>query len=248
MSILFRTAGAWGAGTGANLTPAQVDNNFWELLQSIMEASTDAPEPVGIANIVVVGSQMTVVLTDATELGPYTLPYTAFDWRGTWAPLTSYGLLNVVRVRGLGTFLCVNPHTSATDFDPEEEDTDGPFWQQMWGVTETFGTVNTVSDPTYQVENADFGTTLRFVQSCVVSIPADADLDDPQLGMEVEFEQLASLGTDPSQVFIDGDTGVVVNVPEGLAARTMSQFSTIKAKRVAANEWTLSGHLDEDVT
>jgi len=31
MAIIYRTAGAWGPGNLINLTPTQVDNNFWEL-------------------------------------------------------------------------------------------------------------------------------------------------------------------------------------------------------------------------
>lgn len=76
--IVYRTAGAWGAGQGSNLTPAQVDGNFYQLVLDIAAAIAGMEEPNGIANITVTGTQMTVILDDATELGPFTLPQLPF--------------------------------------------------------------------------------------------------------------------------------------------------------------------------
>lgn len=78
MPLIYRTAGAWGAGKGSNLTPAEADANFYQLVQDIAAAAAAAGSPVGIANIIVSGSQMTVVLDDATELGPFTIPRAPF--------------------------------------------------------------------------------------------------------------------------------------------------------------------------
>lgn len=78
MTLTYRTAGAWGAGKGANLTPAEVDGNFWQLVADIAAAAAAAGTPNGIANVTVNGSQMTVVLDDATVLGPFTIPRAPF--------------------------------------------------------------------------------------------------------------------------------------------------------------------------
>jgi hypothetical protein len=75
---IYRTAGAWGAGIGANLSAAQIDGNFWGHEERIEALETSAPEPNNISNILVVGTQMTIVLEDATEFGPFTLPQAPF--------------------------------------------------------------------------------------------------------------------------------------------------------------------------
>ncbi|RWO39497.1 MAG: hypothetical protein EOS11_22145 [Mesorhizobium sp.] len=78
MTIVYRTAGAWGAGQGYNLTALQVDGNFYDLDQRIQAIEDNPPEPVNISNITVVGTQMTIYLEDATVFGPFTLPQANF--------------------------------------------------------------------------------------------------------------------------------------------------------------------------
>lgn len=43
MAVVFRTDGAWGTGLGTNLTAAQVDNNFWEILERLATLETADP-------------------------------------------------------------------------------------------------------------------------------------------------------------------------------------------------------------
>jgi hypothetical protein len=88
VDLTFRTLGAWGAGKGANLAPAEVDNNFWSLAQAIFDLQNDPAVPNGIASISVSGTQMTITLHDGTVLGPYTLPTLVMRWRGEWQPST----------------------------------------------------------------------------------------------------------------------------------------------------------------
>lgn len=78
MPVTYRTAGAWGAGKGSNLTPAEVDGNFYQLAQDILAAIAGMETPNGIADITVSGSQMTITLDDATVLGPFTIPRIPF--------------------------------------------------------------------------------------------------------------------------------------------------------------------------
>lgn len=74
VSITYRTAGGWGAGQGSNLSPAQVDDNFYSIQQWIDAFEADPTPPNGIANITQDGSQITIYLDDSTALGPFTLP------------------------------------------------------------------------------------------------------------------------------------------------------------------------------
>lgn len=72
MTIRYRTTGAWGSGLGINLTPAQVDENFYTLVQDIAGLTTGA-DGVSVVNVTLVGSQLTFYLSDSTTLGPYTI-------------------------------------------------------------------------------------------------------------------------------------------------------------------------------
>ena len=84
--ITYRTDGAWGGGAGVDLTPAQVDSNFWTLQTQIN--SLTLPTPVGISGFTVTGNAFTVTLSNATVLGPYALPVSPWTDRGAWAAAT----------------------------------------------------------------------------------------------------------------------------------------------------------------
>jgi len=68
MAIVLRSV------KGSNLTAAEVDGNFTDLDGRVTDLEDNPPAAVGISNITVAGTQMTIYLADATELGPYTLP------------------------------------------------------------------------------------------------------------------------------------------------------------------------------
>lgn len=72
MAIVLRSV------KGSNLTPTEVDGNFTDLDGRLTDLEENPPEAVGISNITVSGTQMTIYLADATVLGPYTLPQAAF--------------------------------------------------------------------------------------------------------------------------------------------------------------------------
>ncbi|WSH59835.1 hypothetical protein U8P68_10940 [Rhizobium ruizarguesonis] len=72
--ITYRTSGAWGAGKGSNLTPAEVDDNFYDLDGRVTELEDNPPSPNQIADITQSGNQITIVMDDASTFGPFTLP------------------------------------------------------------------------------------------------------------------------------------------------------------------------------
>src|SRR5580765_2295326 len=125
MEITFRTLGPWGSGKGANLQPSEVDTNFWQLAQEIVNLQNDPAQPVGIAGISVSGTQMTIFLTDGQVMGPFTLPVLTFRWRDEWAPLTTYAGLDVFKVTDTGIFMVQIGHTSGDTFDPAIVDGSG---------------------------------------------------------------------------------------------------------------------------
>lgn len=121
MGLVFRTTsiGQWGGGKLSNLTPVEVDQNFWYLL-SLYNAINDhlASVAVGIASIDPVGvDQFLITMTDSTTFGPFTIPTSQWSDRGDWTPLTSYAVNDVIN-NGGSVYLVLYPHTSAALFDP----------------------------------------------------------------------------------------------------------------------------------
>jgi hypothetical protein len=139
MDLTFRTLGAWGSGKGANLTPGEVDNNFWELAQAIVDLAANPALPVGIANITVSGTSMTITLTDGTVMGPFTLPVLTFRWRGEWQPFTTYAELDVFTVTHVGIYMVQVEHTTGAAFEPDllvPPTTGSPAYLMLFGSTD----------------------------------------------------------------------------------------------------------------
>lgn len=129
-AITYREDGAWGTGKGSNLIPSEVDTNFYELVQAI--AAIAALEPIQIANIQVVGNQMTVVMEDASEFGPFTLPTAAFNFTGDWQDGFAYEIYDVLTAND-GLYLVLQAHETATGstFNPSAGNMIGPYYQLM---------------------------------------------------------------------------------------------------------------------
>jgi hypothetical protein len=123
---------------GSPLTSAEVDANFLELRMGLDDILGGEVEPVGIADISVVAGSLTVTLTDTTELGPFPIPVSAFNWRGEWANGTSYSINDFFTVAGLGVFLTLEPHFApgSGPFDPAAVDSEfEPLYRQVFGTT-----------------------------------------------------------------------------------------------------------------
>lgn len=115
----YRTAGAWGSGKGSNLTPAEVDANFYELRTDLDDLIANPVAGRGIESIEAQGFNWVVTLTDSTVLAPLPIPVVQPVWRGEWAPFTLYSELDKFSVAGLGEFSVLQDHTSAATFDAE---------------------------------------------------------------------------------------------------------------------------------
>ncbi len=114
----------WGTGIGRRLTPAEVDNNFWDALARILALESAPSAGAGIDHFSITGQQLYVTLTDATVLGPYLLPVATFNDRGTWQPATVYGVLDTFTING-GLYEVIFAHTSAASFDAGANDGSG---------------------------------------------------------------------------------------------------------------------------
>lgn len=126
-NILFRTTDAlkWGTGKGSPLSAVEVDENFYEVITRIVDLEENPPMPVNIETIQVIGSQLTIFLSDGSSYGPFTLPVAQFRFRDEWLPIVEYLELDLVSVAGQGLFMVRLDHTSAATFDPDATDGDG---------------------------------------------------------------------------------------------------------------------------
>jgi len=132
MTQTYRTddLARWGSGQGFNLSPEQVDINFWDLIQRMI-AQEERPDPsAGIAYFEISGVMMYVHMTDDTVLGPYELPVATFRDRGEWAPDTAYSVMDTFSING-GLYVVTTAHTSGATFDPGANDGAGHDYYQL---------------------------------------------------------------------------------------------------------------------
>lgn len=119
MAIVYRTAGAWGGGKGANLTPAEVDGNFWDHEGRIDTLETTPPSPNNIASISGSGSQLTITMDDASTF-TVTMPTARWQWTGDWTDATVYAINDFFSDPATGNiYLVIKGHTSSAPFDPD---------------------------------------------------------------------------------------------------------------------------------
>jgi hypothetical protein len=119
MALVFVTTNLakWGVGTGTLHPAAVADNNFWELDVRVTELEENPLQPVSIANIVLDGNSLSVVLTNAAVQGPFEIPVATFRFVGEWEPLTQYFVNDVVRDTRTGLYLVRLEHVSEAEFD-----------------------------------------------------------------------------------------------------------------------------------
>jgi hypothetical protein len=89
MTIVFVTTGAWGSGTGTPNSAAQVDGNFYDVDQRIVDIVADVAEGKRIDFVTYTDNSMTFHFTDATtQIIP--LPVATLEYVGDWTNSTPY--------------------------------------------------------------------------------------------------------------------------------------------------------------
>jgi hypothetical protein len=136
MAIIYRTAGAWGAGKGSNLTAAEVDLNFWQLVERVLLLEESGIQPTEILSIDVVNNEMIVTMDDLSTYGPFTLPVAAFRWTDAYTPGFDYEIYDLFTADD-GMYMVQVAHTAATEFDPGESNTEGDFYQLIFSYPTT---------------------------------------------------------------------------------------------------------------
>ena len=135
MPLVYRNAGAWGAGKGARLTSLEADGNVYNLDGRVQSLEQNPPLAVGIDHFSVSGNALTIVLTDGSNHGPYTLPSAQWRWAGEWQPLTNYYVLDLIGYAG-SIYLVQHNHVSAAAFAPDAEDVQGYRYARLIAPTD----------------------------------------------------------------------------------------------------------------
>lgn len=140
--VVYRTAGAWGPGLGADLTAAQVDMNFWVLYSLIVSLQT--AEPITIDSITLTGNQLFITMTDHYVFGPYTIPTATWNFTGPYAAGTSYAVNDVFTTES-ALWLVIYPNTAPETFSPYANDGSGHnYYAQLLGSPFGTGTAGQV--------------------------------------------------------------------------------------------------------
>ena len=67
MPLIFRNAGAWGAGKGARLTSLEADGNVYDLDSRLLGLENNPPAAVSIDHFTVSGNALTIYLTNPKD-------------------------------------------------------------------------------------------------------------------------------------------------------------------------------------
>jgi hypothetical protein len=241
MDITFRTLGAWGAGKGANLEAAEVDNNFWSLAEAIIALQASPVPPNGIASITVSGTQMTITLSDGTVLGPYTLPVLTFRWRDEWQPSTPYAELDVFKVTNVGIFMVQIAHTSGATFDPNIQVSGQPALLQLFGSVDA--TLSGLSD--VLLTSLSAGDFLHWVQTAAKweNIALGTMAFQAASNVAITGGHITGMPTpvDPSDVV---NKAYVDSLPEGASSPDATMLANISGVIAPTIPHTLSDFLD----
>jgi len=135
MTIVYVTTGAWGTGTGAPNSAAQVDGNFYDVDQRIVSLNADLAEGKRIDTVTYTSNSMTFHFTDdTTQVIP--LPVATFTYVGTWTNSTPYAPGHLFTAAN-GFWQVLESHTTPAlpaPFDPNatDESTDHNPLYQLW--------------------------------------------------------------------------------------------------------------------
>jgi hypothetical protein len=271
MAIIYRTAGPWGAGKGANLVAGEVDGNFFDVDGRLSTVEGNIPDAAnGIAYFAVDGNLFYVHMTDGTIQGPFALPQIAWNFRGEWQPSTLYYMNDVFTSNG-STYMVLINHTSGSVFDPGANDGSG---HEYYGLLLTNPAVTLPSGGVTgqiltKVDDTDYNTTW----TTPAIFPAQQLREAPDPTYILTFNDIASyvrcvnaagcaitiqpdstlnfpLGVEisfrqctASAVVLAAASGVTFNAIGGLTTQTNRQGAVITAKKIGDNVWDVFGLL-----
>lgn len=252
MAVVYRTAGAWGAGKGSNLTPSEVDGNFYDHEGRIAAIEGSPPAPNNIASITASGSQITITMDDASTFGPFTMPTARFTWAGEWQATTGYSVNDVIADPDTGSiYIVIKAHTSDSTFDAAYTSGGDPVYDLMieasaggggvlGAVTTSSATINpTLEQANYLFECTNFNSTQyqNGTNMTEFVVPNDSTV-------AYEIGTQLWIYCNGNYVHVYGGSGVTVSYPWDRQPYVRNEGSLAVVTKIAANTWVLSGEIE----
>jgi hypothetical protein len=132
MTIVYVTTGAWGAGSGTPNSAAQVDGNFYDVDQRIVDVVDELAAGKQVDTISYTSISMTFHYTDGTsQVVP--LPIAVLEYVGAWTNNTPYQRGHMI-VANNGFYQVLENHTTPplpAVFDPNATDGSNPLYS-LW--------------------------------------------------------------------------------------------------------------------
>jgi len=230
--LKYVTDGAWGTGVDRVLSANEIDTNTFTLASAIQYLIDHPVAGKSMVDVTVVGRQMTIIMSDASTIGPIELPVAVLNPTGEWAPSTAYYAMDVVTVTGDGTYLVIRDHTSDTTFDPEASDTGGPLYYLLGGSSGSGGGFTNFSftDTAVTLDESSKNTYREYRGSdpTVVTITGAAGFSE---GDEVIFFQA---GDGP--ISITQGTHTSIRCPNGYKPATQIPGQSFKLRYVETGD------------
>jgi hypothetical protein len=232
MTIVLRSV------KGSNLTPNEVDGNFTDLDDRVIEIETNPPEAIGITNIIQSGTQFSIHVGE-TVYGPFTIPSTLMRFVGEWDISTAYAENDLVEVPGYGLFLVLQDHTSdGTAFDPDDGNTSGDYYIKVFGIG--IESIVTWGADTHTLSNLSYiGRYIRYTNAagCAITVPLNSETAYP-IGTVITL--FGSIGV---LTIAEGSTEPTFNYPPSKALATAEPGSMMTLVKVDDDEWDVGGYL-----
>jgi hypothetical protein len=133
MTIVYVTTGAWGTGTGTPNSAAQVDGNFYDVDQRIIDLVGDLAAGKRIDHVTYTSNSMTFYYTDATTQA-IPLPVATFQYVGPWTNNTPY-TRNHLFTAANGFYQVLQDHTTPAapaPFNPNAVNASSQPLYQLW--------------------------------------------------------------------------------------------------------------------
>jgi hypothetical protein len=236
--LKFVTTGAWGSGLARPLTAAEADGNVHNLAAAIQNLIDNPVEGVSVTNIAVSGRQVTFYMSDSSTYGPFTLPVATPRYRGQWAALASYAVLDIVQVAGYGTYLVAVDHTAASSFDPARTVSGDTVYVQIAPDANITPQVVTTALGALTLDASHAGKYIRCTNLSGIEITLDAGVFPANT--EIHFRQVNS-----GPITIIASSDVAINVPIGFDAGSDSLGAVFTLKHTTDDSWDIFGRLAE---
>lgn len=165
---------------GSALSIAEFDGNLTFLGDRITVLEESPPEAVSIDSFEVEGAQMTIVMTDATTHGPFTLPVAQWRFTGAWGTGITYFVGDLFTNEGSLYYVRVQHVSDLVEFDPATFTVDGFVYQLLLPRVEFALTVDFFYAPLI-----DEGETIIFQYVCDRDFTVSANFEDAKAYLRV---------------------------------------------------------------